>query len=268
MQRLIIPAKNFRSPRPSPVRLLVVHLAQCDMASAISTANWQAGGGGPDQVSSHLVIGPDIVITCVADDDVAFTQGPPWNNISWSGEMSGWNYYTTEWMSPQGLAQRELVAQEYAYRCVKWGIPAIHLSVDQIANGESGICTHVDLTAVDQKYPGRFGKNTHTDPGTNYPLDLLIARIHDIVNPPAPPKEEQDMPDQIIRIQGDTAQWLYSRPWLSHFRSGAQVDASVKEDGTDPTIVTKSPNWMDAHLGFVVRKCNDPSSRYYTPTAM
>ena len=193
-------AISFRSGRRyGPPRLIGIHIAQCDFGSAHGVENWENSGGGPDQSSSHIIIGPDITIRMIADEDTAFTQGGPWNDYTVSAEMTGWAKFVAEWASADGLAIIERTAQACAAWCVRWGIPPVWVRATELAllPNVTGICCHYDFTATDQANPGKFGKNNHTDPGPGFPMAVMVARVVEILNPPAPPDptpiEDEDM---------------------------------------------------------------------------
>jgi hypothetical protein len=186
--------------RAGPPKLIGIHIAQCDFGAAHGVENWENSGGGPDQSSSHLIIGPDVTIRMIADEDTAFTQGVPWNDYTVSAEMTGWAHYVAEWASADGLAIIERTAQACAVWCVKWNIPPVRVRAAELAKlpDVSGICCHYDFTACDQANPGKFGKNDHSDPGKGFPIDALVARVVEILTPPptpepTPPIEDEDM---------------------------------------------------------------------------
>jgi hypothetical protein len=57
-------------------------------------------------------------------------------------------------------------------------IPSVRLSVAQVRDGRSrGYCSHHDVSLA-------FGKSTHTDPGPQFPWDVLAADIAEALGPP------------------------------------------------------------------------------------
>jgi hypothetical protein len=54
-------------------------------------------------------------------------------------------------------------------RCLARSIPIVKLSPADVKAGKAGVCGHVDYTLA-------TGDGTHTDPGPNFPWDIVISR--------------------------------------------------------------------------------------------
>lgn len=91
-----------------------------------------------------------------------------------------------QWLTHLPAIKR--MAARIAVWCKKWSIPPVHLIPSQVGTvGVKGICTHGDVTLA-----GYTASEGHTDPGPNFPMDVLLAAVNAILQPPAP-KEVEDV---------------------------------------------------------------------------
>lgn len=138
----------------------------------------------PNRGSSHAAI-----------DDGELEQGGPWvpydraawtlrngNEESDNVEVCGFARWSrAEWLRHGRML--ELVAVWIAQRCKARGIPIRKLTPSQVGQRMAGVIGHVDYTLG-------TGDGTHTDPGPNFPWDLVITRAREIANPST---EDDDM---------------------------------------------------------------------------
>lgn len=136
------------------------------------------------QASSHAGI-----------DDDELAQGPSWvpyDRAAWTlrngnarsdnAEVCGFSSWSrAEWLRHGGMLA--LTAKWIAQRCRARGIPIVHLTAAQVGRNMPGVIGHVDYTRG-------TGDGTHTDPGPNFPWDVVIARAREINDP----TEDDDMP--------------------------------------------------------------------------
>jgi hypothetical protein len=100
-----------------------------------------------------------------------------------------------QWLEPVSRGYIRTTAAVIVDIAAAEGIPLVRLTVAQVRDGMSGYCSHHDVSLA-------FGKSTHTDPGPNFPWDVLAADIAAFTAPPVvevppvptePPSEEDEM---------------------------------------------------------------------------
>jgi hypothetical protein len=102
----------------------------------------------------------------------------------------------------------ELTAQWIRERCQARGIPIRKLTPAEVAAGKAGVCGHVDWT-VGMK------DGSHTDPGTSFPWDHVMALANggEAPHPPAPtacqPCKQGDNVPAVASLQ----RFLNAEPW-------------------------------------------------------
>jgi len=195
------PAKNQRSyralggsggkPGTDRPRLIVIHTMEAPERDGMArqTAIWVRDSGGPAQVSCHFTADNLEAIRCVSDTSVAFTQLTPWNDMSLSIEQAGYAGQSAgDWQDPYSVGQRRLVARIVAAWCQKWGIPAEYRTVDDLIDWRNvtGITTHYQISLASQRPELTslgYKPGNHTDPGPNYPMDMLLAEVRMLLTP-------------------------------------------------------------------------------------
>lgn len=172
-------AKNFtKGPRRGRVRLIVIHSMESQEKpnTAETVAAWFGGATAPKS-SAHVCVDSNSAVTVVDDSDIAWAA-PGANNDGLHIEIAGRaNQTTAEWSddySRRALIQAAKVAAKW---CVKYKIPAVLLTPDEVADKETkGICGHVTVTKAFPKL------GTHTDPGKNFPWKLFIDHVQSLIN--------------------------------------------------------------------------------------
>jgi hypothetical protein len=212
MNELEILGGNSQSrPAGSVPRVISIHTGEGSTTpappSARNIAGWIASGGGPDKVSAHYAVDAETAVRCVPDNRIAYTQGGWQYRLPiLSIEQGGAAAYTAErWAQADARSMIENVAQICARWCARYGIPAIALSPQDLADpNATGICRHRDFSAAYALDPS-LPKSDHSDPGTAYPFDALIARVNEILHPtptpPPAPTEEDDTMALLRRIK-------------------------------------------------------------------
>ena len=102
----------------------------------------------------------------------------------------GWSAQSrAEWLSYG--AQLDATARILAHNSLLYGIPLVKLSAADIRAGRKGVCGHGDTSKA-------WGETDHTDPGNDYPFDVVLAKANAIVNGGGTtPTEDNDMtPEQ------------------------------------------------------------------------
>lgn len=156
------------------VRVIVVHDMEApekgDTAEAIARYFRDLPAAGPVKASAHLCIDNDSIVQCVHDNDVAFAA-PGANGDGVQLELAGYGKQTrADWLDDYSRAVIDRAANAAAQYGLKYDIPMIHLTNEQLADGKSrGIIGHYQASEV-------YKKSDHTDPGPNFPWDHFIAR--------------------------------------------------------------------------------------------
>jgi hypothetical protein len=190
-----IQAAHFYPGRRKPIRLLVLHDMEASVTgtTAENVARYFAQADSR-KASAHYCIDNNSIVQCVRDGDTAWAAEGA-NSDGLHFELAGYARQTADqWLDVYGKALLSRTAYLVAAKSLTYGIPVRHLTVQQIRNGELGICGHADITAA---YPPGTG---HTDPGPNFPwtyfLGLVRAAVTDLQPKPAPPPaptQEDDM---------------------------------------------------------------------------
>jgi N-acetyl-anhydromuramyl-L-alanine amidase AmpD len=153
------------------VRLLVIHDMEAPETSktAENVANYFKTGTA--KASAHLCIDSDSIVQSVLDNNVAFAA-PGVNRDGIHLELAGYVKQTeADWLDSYGLLLLERAADAAAQYCLKFDIPPVHLTNDELKAGQRGIIGHYQASAV---YPPNAG---HQDPGKGFPWNWFIERV-------------------------------------------------------------------------------------------
>lgn len=164
------------------VRVLAIHTTE-GMMRAKDLRDWTSWPG-----SSHASADETGVLMTPADGFVDYSLAA-WtlrsgNHWSENIELCAWARYTrAEWLARPKLL--EACAQWLADRSKARGIPLVKLTPAQYRAGQSGVIGHVDHTVG-------YADGTHTDPGPNFPYDVVLPRAQVIANGTTTTAPEED----------------------------------------------------------------------------
>lgn len=156
-----------------PTQLLVLHSAECPLRAgyALSLTEWAIRS--TVIASWHRFIGSDARVYMI-DDQYAAWHASEANPKSIGWEQGGYARYSREeWTTPDGMLQMESLAYDMAEVAVRDGIPAVWLTTDQV----TAVTTYGDTTTKGFCLHRQIDPETRTDPGDNYPYELLMAKI-------------------------------------------------------------------------------------------
>lgn len=210
------PANKYAKGRPEgPPRLLVVHYTAGSEGVVQAEAGAAYDSVRPDFVSAHYYADADSVVQCVRTTDRAYTAMQSCNQIGIHYELAGTIQTRAQWLDPISRATIRQAARQMARDARKWGIPVRRVQGAQVRT-LAGICGHVDCTTG---YPEDGG--THTDPGTQFPWDVLLADVlfyyemgegegmtwtpDEVVNQP----DGDRLPGLEVPVKGRSARWLW-----------------------------------------------------------
>lgn len=168
-------AKNFtKGPRKGPIRLIVIHSMESQEKpnTAETVAAWFGGATAPKS-SAHVCVDSNSAVTVVDDSDIAWAA-PGANSDGLHIEIAGSAKQSkAEWEDPYSRRALDQAAKVAAVWCKKYKIPAVLLTVEQVADKKTkGICGHVTATKAFPELKG-----SHSDPGKFFPWDLFIAHV-------------------------------------------------------------------------------------------
>lgn len=165
-----VAAKHFKKVDGPPrrVRVIVIHDMEAPEKgeTAENVARYFATTSTP--ASAHVCIDSNSIVQCVHDRDIAYAA-PGCNSDGIQIELAGYGKQSRgEWLDQYGVQMLALASDAVAQYCLKYGIPAVHLTDDSLRKGMSGIVGHAQVSRV-------YKKSDHTDPGANFPWDVFVA---------------------------------------------------------------------------------------------
>lgn len=154
--------------------LIVVHTMETPdtKGRAKQVAGWFAGKTSPD-ASAHYMVDNINILQSVKEEDTAWAVND-WdlNQKSISIEHAGTASQTVaQWADSYSMAEIKTSAKLAASIAKRWGIPAVKLTPQEILQGKSGFCGHIDVTIAKKINGG------HTDPGPHFPWSLYLNLI-------------------------------------------------------------------------------------------
>lgn len=167
----LTPARDFlRLTTKRKVRLIVIHTMEAPEGDQ-TAENVAKYFQHPDKPSSaHICVDDNSIIQCVKDNDVAYAA-PGANNDGIQIELAGVaNQTPKQWRDPYSIAVVAIAADAAAQYCLKYDIPPLHLTNDQLSAGRSGIIGHVQASQV-------YKKSDHQDPGPNFPWGRFMSAV-------------------------------------------------------------------------------------------
>lgn len=170
-----VKAKNFKDlpTGARKVRLIVIHAMEAPEGeqTAENVANWfknQPANEGPS--SAHVNVDSNSVVQSVKDSDVAYAA-PGANNDGIQIELAGYARQSRkEWLDDYGVRMLNRAADVVAQYCLKYDLPPIHLTDEQLRAGQRGIVGHYQVSKV-------YKKSTHTDPGPQFPWPYFLCAV-------------------------------------------------------------------------------------------
>lgn len=156
----------FRSGEPT---IVVIHSLEAPARRGLAyelSIGWIQNAG----VSPHSITDPGETVDLLNLSTIGWQCGNG-NQVSIGLEVTGyaaWDFAT--WTTGDAFAAVRLDAKRAADVATALGIPLRWLSLAQIRNGESGFCTHADISAT-------LGGTNHTDPGAGFPYAIFMQMV-------------------------------------------------------------------------------------------
>lgn len=139
--------------------------------AAETIANDFATRDPSNKASAQVCVDDNSIIQCVSDSLEAYAAGPTANALGVHIEHAGYMNQTVEqWRTPRSIAILAIGADVAAQYCIKYDIPPIHLTDEQLSKGMRGLVGHVQCSNV-------WHESTHQDPGPNFPWDRYLTYV-------------------------------------------------------------------------------------------
>lgn len=169
------PPRSFSAGRPSgPPRFIVIHYTAGAEGRTAAEDGAAYDRRRTDGTSCHFFTDPDSIVQEVSTNDRA--HAAKFNGNLWGiqVEQCGTAQTRAQWLDGNSRAMITNTARVCAWAMAEYGIPLVRLTGSQVRSGR-GLCGHGDITIG---FPEDNG--THTDPGPEYPWDVLFDDIRAI----------------------------------------------------------------------------------------
>lgn len=169
-----IPADHYRAGRLGPVDVLVLHTAEGAVtADALGryferTSRVVSAHSGVDDHERRDYLGFEHTAYAAPGANADGEQLELCGFASWSRDT---------WLAHGGMLEQ--AARWLAARCLARHIPPVLLDAADLRADKRGITTHAAVSAA-------FRRSTHTDPGTAFPLELVLSRVKHLLTPGSP----------------------------------------------------------------------------------
>jgi N-acetyl-anhydromuramyl-L-alanine amidase AmpD len=173
--------------KPRTIELVVLHTME--YPERPTGAEWCGGfftnpqGRRPDGTiynvvaSAHYAVDQDSVMQCVRERDVAHAA-PGANHNGIHIEHVGYASQTAaQWQDESSRAVLRQSARLVRKLCLKYNLPMVRLSVEDVLAKKKGLCGHDTITKAFPVIAGK--KMTHWDPGPNFPWATYLNLVRD-----------------------------------------------------------------------------------------
>ncbi len=182
-----VPPRAFGSGRDGKaVRYLVVHYTAGAERSTSAEDGAAYDQRRTDGTSCHYFVDSDSVVQCVRTTDRSNSAFGKGNRLGIHYEFCGTAQTRAQWLDLASRATIRNAARQMARDAHRYEIPIRRLSAAEtraawysFPAGPKGIVGHGDVTNA---YPEDGGD--HTDPGKDFPWDVLLADINEFLGSP------------------------------------------------------------------------------------
>lgn len=183
-----VKARHYRKGRIAPIRAVIIHDMEAPEGplTAENVANYFATTS--TVASAHINVDNNSAVRSVPDADTAFAA-PGANADGLQLEIAGYMRQTrAQWLDDYSKAALGQAARVVADWCRTYNIPPVRLTRAELKAGSKGISCHVDVSAV-------YKRSDHTDPGSGFPWDYLLAEVRNQLGATVPPVAMADAPE-------------------------------------------------------------------------
>lgn len=174
--------------------------------------------------SYHYIADRAKLVLCNTDDWLTWSVGNKGNTVGLHISIVGRAAWSRDqWLSEErehGTLSR--VAWQIARWCKAHNLPVSYVPGLALRRGDRGISTH-DAARI------AWGVTDHTDPGPNFPMDVLLSLVEGHINPP----NESEAP--VSFTAADRAKLDRVHHELTH-RFGSRVDPANPDPYRDTSI--------------------------------
>jgi hypothetical protein len=241
-----LPARWYTQTSGRQIDLIVIHDMEAPETSETAEATARMFASTERKASAHYNVDNNSIVQSVRDKDVAW-HAPGANSQGIGIEHAGYaRQRADEWADEYSSAALKRSAALVSALCAKYGIPVVFLPASKLTTGARGITTHAEVSKA-------WRKTTHTDPGTNFPMDRYLDMVRGLNAPPPPaPPEGADMSNVIgaladPKVPGGA--WVFADDGGVFAYNGARfhgcypgLPASVRND---PNRRFKDPSYRD-----------------------
>jgi N-acetyl-anhydromuramyl-L-alanine amidase AmpD len=176
-----IQANRFRVANRTTIDWIVIHTMEIAQTSTTALQCARDFATTSDNRSAHYCVDNATIIHCVQEKDIAFAAPP--NTPGMELEHAGFASMTAaEWGSVYSTAMLQLSAQLSASIVLRYDVPIVWLSSQDLIDGKRGFTSHANISNA-------FHQTDHQDPGPNFPHQAYLQMVDLAVQPfiPAPP---------------------------------------------------------------------------------
>lgn len=221
------------------VQVIVVHYTAGSERSTSAEDGAAYDARRTDGTSTHYFVDSNSVVQCVETWNRANAALYTGNRIGIQYELCGTVQTRAQWLDTASDATITNAARQIARDCKKYGLPVRWLTPAQVRAGGKGICGHADITLA---FPADGGD--HMDPGTQFPRDVLLARVGQFLTPtPDAPPTATENPQQKEEEDTVVVTYLYcNSKWGLGIVSGGKkmwIESTSQDRGTAYSDATK-----------------------------
>lgn len=191
-----VPPRSYSAWRPNgQPRLIVVHYTAGSEGPTSAEDGAAYDQRRTDGTSAHYYVDQNSIVQCVYTWNRAHTALWNGNQVGIHYELCGTVQSRAQWLDAASSATIKNAAVQMVRDMEKYGIPAVRLTPQQVRAGHRGICGHADVTFA---WPEDGGD--HTDPGTEFPWDVLIKAIQEGSSVTIPGAYDDYLPDTVMAV--------------------------------------------------------------------
>ncbi len=167
----VIPARWSGEPRTA-IDLVVLHSMESPegITTAEDVSRWAQTLPPSRKASWTYAVDTNSIVQCVPELVVAYAA-PGANHDGIQLELAGRARQTRgEWLDPYSRPLLENAALITADIIRRRGLPPVWLDVDDVRANRKGITSHANVSLA-------FGRSDHTDPGNEFPHDLILEWV-------------------------------------------------------------------------------------------
>lgn len=168
--------KWFTPGRDSEIKYIVLHSTESPQEEgyAEKVADWLSKTDY--KASTHFIVGPDKILQTVDLYDTAWGVGSEANSYSIQIEMLGYAHYDRDkWLDLTSSKMLCRVSYLIAILAKQYEIP-----IRKVEN--AGVIDQIKGVAGHYVFSETLGGSDHTDPGENFPWDIVLAQASKYYN--------------------------------------------------------------------------------------